>query len=46
MFEVSRMFPISLIGVYKEFQVSFKGVAGKLQECFKKDSRVFQVRLK
>ena len=50
------MFEGNCKGAYKKFQGSFKGVSRKLQErfmevswkfygCFKKASRVFQVRL-
>ena len=53
-FKVSRMFQVSLKGVYKKFQGSLKGVSRKLQECFKEVSgnfkgfsvKVFQVILK
>ena len=39
------MFQVSFKGVYKKFQGRLKDVSRELQECFKKVSRGFQVRL-
>ena len=42
-FEFSRMFPVSLKGVYKKFQGYFKGISIKFWGCFKLVYREFQV---
>ena len=42
-FEFSRMFPVSLKGVYKKFQGNFKGISIKFRGCFKLVYREFQV---